>query len=33
VFWAIAAAIGLLLLWFSADVAGLRLLVPSAPRR
>lgn len=32
-FWAVVAVIGLLVLWFAADVAGLRLLVPSAPRR
>lgn len=30
---AIVVVIGLLLLWFAADVAGLRLLVPAAPRR
>jgi hypothetical protein len=33
VFWAVTGVIGLLVLWFSADVAGLRLLVPSAPIR
>ena len=33
VFWAGAAVIGLLILWFTADIAGLRLLVPSAPLR
>ena len=31
--WAILAAAGLLVLWFVADVAGLRLLVPLAPVR
>jgi membrane protein len=30
---AVVAVIGILLLWFAADVAGLRLLVPSAPVR
>jgi membrane protein len=30
---AIVAVVGLLVLWFAADVAGLRLLVPSAPMR
>jgi hypothetical protein len=30
---AILAGAGLLVLWFAADVAGLRLLVPLAPRR
>ena len=29
---AVLAVMGLLLLWFAADMAGLRLLVPSAPR-
>lgn len=32
-FWAATAALGLLVLWFAADVAGFRLLVPSAPTR
>jgi hypothetical protein len=30
---AVVAVVGLLVLWFAADVAGLRLLVPSAPMR
>ena len=32
-FLAVVAALALVLLWFAADVAGLRLLVPSAPLR
>jgi membrane protein len=32
-FWAVVGVLGLLVLWWAADVAGLRLLVPSAPRR
>lgn len=32
-FWAVAGVMGMLVLWFAADMAGLRLLVPSAPVR